>query len=192
MDCKLLSAVSALTFVLIYGCSKEPAAPASTQTTAVQAVATTTFRDCDECPEMVAVPAGRFFMGSRASVALRGVVVVPQRQVKIARPFGVGKFDVTFAEWDACVRERGCVRVRHAPGPPDDDEGWGRGKHPAMKVAWVEAKQYVQWLSRKTGKDYRLLSEAEWEYVARAGTTAPFSTGATINPKQANYDSRQS
>jgi formylglycine-generating enzyme required for sulfatase activity len=190
MDCKLLSAVSALTFVLIYGCGKESAPPASTQAAAVQ-TAPTTFRDCDECPEIVAVPAGRFLMGSPASEAQRGLDEEPQREVTIARPFGVGKFEVTFAEWDACVRERGCVRVRHAPGPPDDDEGWGRGKHPAMKVAWDEAKQYVQWLSRKTGKDYRLLSEAEWEYVARAGTTTPFSTGATINPKQANYDGRQ-
>ena len=189
---RILSIVSALTFVLIYGCGKESPPPAATQAAAVQAVAPTTFRDCDDCPEMVAIPAGSFMMGSPPSEAQRGFDEEPQHQVTIARKFAAGKFEVTFGEWDACVSERGCVRERHAPSAPDDDEGWGRGRQPAMKVAWSEAKQYVQWLSRKTGKNYRLLTEAEWEYVARAGTTTAFSTGATINPKQANYDAKQS
>src|SRR5688572_33410 len=177
--------VSALTFVLLYGCGKETSSPAK-QAEAVQAVASTAFRDCDQCPELVVIPAGSFMMGSPASEAQRGYDEGPQHPVTIARPFAAGKFEITFAEWDACVSDRGCVRVDGAPGAPDDDEGWGRGRQPAVKIAWSEAKQYVQWLSRKTGKTYRLLSEAEWEYVARAGTTTPFSTGATITPKEAN------
>ena len=190
MQSKRIFIVS-LTLLLIYGCGKESPPPAAPQAGAGQA-APATFRDCDECPEMVAIPAGSFLMGSPSSEAQRGLDEEPQHQVTIANKFAVGKFEVTFSEWDACVNDRGCVRVGHAPGPPDDDEGWGRGRQPVIKVAWSEAKQYVDWLSRKTGKKYRLLSEAEWEYVARAGTTTPFSTGATINPKQANYDAKHS
>ena len=110
----------------------------------------------------------------------------PQHRVTIAHPFAVGKFEVTFAEWDACVAQGGCT---YKPG----DEGWGRGKHPVIYVTWQDATQYTSWLSKKTGKAYRLLSEAEWEYAAR-GTTkisdphTPFSTGPTINYRQANYD----
>ena len=139
------------------------------------------FRDCDVCPEMVVVPAGSFMMGSPPGEEGRADSEGPQRKVTIARPFAVGKFEVTFAEWDACVAAGGC---KHNPG----DQGWGRGKRPVIDVSWDDiTKEYLPWLSRKTGKSYRLLSEAEWEYVARAGTTTPFSTGRTITPKQANF-----
>jgi formylglycine-generating enzyme required for sulfatase activity len=108
------------------------------------------FRDCSECPEMVVVPAGAASLASG-------------RNVTIAAPFAVGKFEVTFAEWDACVAQHGCS---HRP----DDEGWGRGRQPVMNVSWYAAQQYIAWLSKRTGKAYRLLSEAEWEYAAQAGT----------------------
>ena len=100
----------------------------------------------------------------------------------IPEPFAVGKYEVTFAEWNACVAAGGCNG--HRP----DDEGWGRGQRPVIDVNWGDAKAYVGWLSRKTGERYRLLSEAEWEYSARAGTTGPFHFGSTISTDQANYD----
>lgn len=139
------------------------------------------FRDCDACPEMVVVPAGSFRMGSPSSEAGRADDEGPVHRVNIAQPFAVGVYEVTFAEWDACVADGGCGG--HRPG----DEGWGRGTRPVINVDWEEAQAYVEWLSGKTGKRYRLLSESEWEYAARAGTTTPFHTGRSISTGQANY-----
>jgi formylglycine-generating enzyme required for sulfatase activity len=102
----------------------------------------------------------------------------PQRKVTISRPLAVGKYEVTFAEWDACVADLGCT---HRPS----DQGWGRGRRPVISVSWHDAKEYLSWLSRKTGKTYRLLSEAEWEYAARAGTTTRYAFGDTIRKSQA-------
>ncbi|HLK26642.1 MAG TPA: SUMF1/EgtB/PvdO family nonheme iron enzyme, partial [Caulobacteraceae bacterium] len=143
------------------------------------------FRECAaaDCPEMIVVPAGRFVMGSSAAeqarygAAARGVGANdlqnyqpgalsnegPQHPVTIARPFAVSRFDVTFAEWDVCARVGGC---RAKP-----DGGMGRGAKPAINISWDDAQQYVAWLSKMTGRQYRLLTEAEWEYAARAGTT---------------------
>lgn len=136
------------------------------------------FRECARCPQMVVIPAGEFTMGSPPS-ALQAEAA---HRVTIAAPFAVGKFTVTFDEWDDCVKGGGCAGYR------PDDQGWGRGKRPVIDVSWDLAKAYVDWLAAKTGKPYRLLSEAEWEYAARAGTTTQFSTGATISPRLANYD----
>ena len=121
-------------------------------------------------------------MGSPDSEEGRRSDEGPQHRVRIAQPFAVGRFEVTFDEWDACVAGGGCGGYR------PDDNGWGRGRRPVINVSWDDAKAYVQWLSSRTGKSYRLPSEAEWEYVARAGTTTPFWTGATISTEQANYD----
>ena len=140
--------------------------------------ALTEFRDCARCPQMVVIPAGDFTMGSPPS-ALQAEA---QHRVTIAAPFAVGKFAVTFEEWDDCVKGGGCTGYR------PDDQGWGRGRHPAIDISWDLAKAYVEWLAAKTGKPYRLLTEAEWEYAARAGTTTKFSTGDTISPRLANYD----
>jgi len=139
------------------------------------------FRECDKCPEMVVVPAGSFTMGSPDSELNRGRFEGPQHLVTFARPFAVGKFAVTFAEWDACVADGGC------DGYTPKDERWGRGRRPAINVSFDDANAYAAWLSAKTGKSYRLLSEAEREYATRAGTTTPFWWGAAISPKQANY-----
>ena len=140
------------------------------------------FRDCDACPELVVVPSGSFMMESPAGEADREEDEDPVHRVTIAEPFAVGIFEVTFREWDACVSGGGCNG--HLP----DDKGWGRGDRPVINVNWDDAQSYVGWLSRKAGEGYRLLSESEWEYVARAGTTGPFHTGATISTAQANYD----
>ncbi len=140
------------------------------------------FRDCPQCPEMVVVPAGSFMMGSPPSEKYRSSDEGPRRRVTFGHAFAAGKYEVTFAEWDACASDGGCGGRR--PG----DQDWGRGKRPVIFVSWEDAKSYARWLSRKTGKAYRLLSEAEWEYAARAGTTGPYHTGGTIATDQANYD----
>ena len=111
-----------------------PAARPAADTTA------RSFRDCPNCPEMVVVPAGEFLMGSPESERGRGKDEGPQHPVMIAQPLAVGKFEVTFNEWDACVADRGCT---YNPG----DEGWGRGRHPVINVSWNDVQQYTAWLS---------------------------------------------
>jgi len=139
------------------------------------------FKDLDVGPEMVVVPAGSFLMGSPDTEQGRGKDESPQHRVTLAKPFAVGRFAVTFDEWDACVSAGG------GTGYQPKDEGWGRGRRPVINVSWDDAKAYVDWLGRKTGKPYRLLSEAEWEYIARAGSTTPFWWGDSISTDQANY-----
>lgn len=126
--------------------------------------------DCANCPKLVVLPAGQVTIGSPAAEPARDKDEGPQHSVTIAKPFAVGKFEVTFEEWDACVADGGCNGHR----PADQN---GRGKKPVTNVSWNDAKAYVDWLSRKTGKRYRLLSEREWEYAARAGTTTRYSFG---------------
>jgi formylglycine-generating enzyme required for sulfatase activity len=130
-------------------------------------------------------------MGSPASEPGREANEGPQQQIVFAQKFAVGLSAVTFDEWNACVAEGGCNAYR--PG----DYGWGRGKRPAINVSWEDAQTYVKWLSQKTGAPYRLLSEAEHEYVARGCTSptcpsTPFWFGAQISPDRANYDWRYS
>jgi len=137
------------------------------------------FQDCADCPRMVVIPAGEFTMGSPPEE----LNAETQHRVVIGAPFAVSKFEITFDEWDACAKDDGCGGYR------PEDEGWGRGQRPAINISWEDAKSYVTWLGRKTGKPYRLLSEAEWEYAARAGTTTMFSFGATLSAAQANYNS---
>ncbi len=162
------------------------AAPAADAQGRRTAKADQSFRDCPSCPLMVKLPAGEFMMGSPPSELRREDHEGPQRRVALAQPFAIGKYEVTFAEWDACVAKGGC---RHKPS----DEGAGRGKRPVVNVSWGDAVEYVNWLAKSTGKPYRLPTEAEWEYAARGVTSAtaasqPFSTGPTIGYRQANYD----
>ena len=141
-----------------------------------------TLRSGDEGPQMVVVPAGTFQMGSPLSEAGREDDEGPERQVTIAEPFAVGTYEVTFEEWEACVRSGGCGGYR------PDDEGWGRDRRPVINVSWEDAQAYVRWLSEQTGAKYRLLSEAEWEYTARAGSTTAYSWGDTMGHNRANCD----
>jgi formylglycine-generating enzyme required for sulfatase activity len=140
------------------------------------------FRDCPECPEMIVIPAGSFMMGAPENEFGHQSYESPQHPVTITRPFAAGKFALTFTEWEACVNDGGCGS--YTP----NDRGWGRNNRPVINVSWNDAKAYAAWLSRKTGQNYRLLSEAEWEYAARAGSQTPFWWGSTITPNQANYD----
>ncbi len=130
-------------------------------------------------PEMVVIPAGRFRMGCVSGRDCENEEM-PVHEVRIAQPFALSKYEVTFAQWDACVADGGCGGYR------PDDEGWGRGNRPVIRVSWNHAMEYVQWLSGRTGKRYRLPTEAEWEYAARAGTTTKYSWGNDIGRNRAN------
>ncbi len=148
------------------------------------------FRECDACPEMVVIPPGSFTMGSPASEPQRYKNEDPSHTVTFAQFFAVGKFAVTFREWDICVADGGCGAYRPEDKPVTylpEEKGWGRGRQPVINVSWHDAKAYVSWLSQKTGKTYRLLSESEREYAARAGTDTPFWWGSSISDQQANY-----
>jgi formylglycine-generating enzyme required for sulfatase activity len=139
------------------------------------------FRECaprqqnqDYCPDMVVVPAGPFAMGSLRTNKKARPNELPQHPVTIAKPFAVSKFELTFAEWDACIAGGGCG------GYKPNDLGWGRREQPVIYVSWDDAQQYVAWLSKMTGKPYRLLTEAEYEYVTRAGKTTEYPWGNDI------------
>jgi formylglycine-generating enzyme required for sulfatase activity len=157
---------------------QEPAAPIAPAATDVQA-----HRDCVECPEMVVVPGGSFVMGAERWHDRHTLTfdAIPRREVTIAKAFAVGRYEVSFAEWDACVADGGCG------GPRPDDLGWGRENMPVLNVSWQDAQQYVSWLSQETGGRYRLLTEAEWEYAARAGSHAPYPWGDDASHVYANY-----
>lgn len=140
------------------------------------------FRDCLVCPSMVVAPAGKFMLGSTDAEHGHTKTEGPQTEVRFAKPFAIGKFEVTFDEWEVCVAEGGC---RRAP----EDEGWGRRNRPVIDVSWIEiTNEYLPWLTKKTGHEYRLPSETEWEYAARAGSTTPFWWGSKITAQNANYD----
>ena len=113
---------------------------------------------------MVVVPPGEFRMGD-----IQGSSSTDERpvhRVRIPRPFAIGRYEVTFDEYD--VRAR--LKRRALPS----DQGWGRGRRPAINVSWKDAVAYAEWLSKQTGKRYRLPTEAEWEYAARAGTETAY------------------
>ena len=140
-----------------------------------------TFQDCAECPKMVVVPSGLFTMGSSRDEAHHEDNEEPLHRVNISW-IAVGVYEVTLAEWYACVDAGGCGN--YIP----DDEGWGLRNHPVINVSWEDAQSYVRWLSVRTGKAYRLLSESEWEYVARSGTETAYSWGDSIGVNRANCE----
>ena len=130
---------------------------------------------------MVVVPAGRFRMGWLSDDGDCHGDEKPVREVVIAS-FALSKHEVTFAQWDACVSSGGCG------GHRADDRGRGRADRPVINVNWEHAQSYVSWLSRETGEEYRLPTEAEWEYAAQAGTTTKYSWGNEIGENRANCD----
>jgi len=137
------------------------------------------FKECaKDCPEMVVIPPGKFIMGSPEGEEGHTEFESPQHEVTLARPFAVGKFAVTFEEWDACAANGECDRnIRDA---------FGRGRQPVINITWDDAQTYVAWLSKMTGRAYRLLTEAEYEYAARAGTRTAYYWGEDIGENNAN------
>jgi formylglycine-generating enzyme required for sulfatase activity len=131
----------------------------------------TVFRDCDDCPELVWLPQGESQLGESEG-GRRHVATIDYT-------LAAGRFEVTFAEWDACASAGDCRRRPR-------DSGWGRGRQPVIDITWSDARQYAAWLSRKTGHTYRLLTEAEWEYAARAGTDARYWWGNEARAGVAN------
>lgn len=143
------------------------------------------FRECsaeqgnDYCPQMIVVPAGSFMMGSQANDPGNQPSEQPRHQVTIGKPFAVSKYQLTFDEWDVCADYGDCPRGV-------TDSGWGRGSQPVLNVSWDDAQRYVAWLSKTTGKPYRLLTEAEYEYAARAGSVTLYPWGDHIGANNAN------
>jgi formylglycine-generating enzyme required for sulfatase activity len=139
------------------------------------------FRECaKDCPTMIVIPTGEFIVGSPPTEPDRSDNEEPQHKVTIATPFAVSEYDVTFDDWDACVSVGAC--------PAASDGDYGRGTRPVINVSWNDAQQYAAWLSEMTGQPYRLLTEAEWEYAARAGTTTAYYWGDEIGKGNASCD----
>jgi formylglycine-generating enzyme required for sulfatase activity len=142
------------------------------------------FRECKaSCPEMLVIPAGHFLMGSLPTESGRVRQNEDdghghQHRVTISKPFAVSKFLVTFADWDACVSLGGCIEA--------GDAGFGHGQRPVLNVNLDDAQQYVAWLSAMTGKTYRVITEAEWEYAARGGTTSAYYWGDDVGSGNAD------
>ena len=134
-------------------------------------------RDCPDCPDMVIVPAGSFHMGSDHGAMDER----PVHPVTFRRAFALGRYEVTFRQWQACVRAGGCERRPR-------DFGWGRGERPVVDVDWHDAGRYAAWLAARTGKPYRLPSEAEWEYAARGGVRGDPGWNGTPALGRANCD----
>lgn len=147
------------------------------------------FKECaKDCPEMVVIPGGKFVMGSPADEERSDDLERPQHEVTIEKSFAVSRFELTFDEWDACVRHGGNC------DPGISDRGHGRGRIPAMNITWNDTQDYVTWLSLMTGRRYRLLTDAEWEYAVRAGTTTAFHFGSAKSalPEYAWYNANSS
>jgi formylglycine-generating enzyme required for sulfatase activity len=151
----------------------------------VEGAPKSTFQDCrrnsTDCPVMVVIPGGQFMMGSPDDDVYAGEEEHPLHRVSI-ESFAASKYDITFDDWAACVRGGGC-----STQPDPSDRGWGRGRRPVINVNWDDAQEYATWLSQMTGKQYRLLTEAEWEYAARAGTTTEYYWGDEAGLGRANF-----
>ena len=165
--------------------STETVAPPSEEAPVISATPTrppgSVFRDCEGCPDMVVLAGGEFTIGSPASERGRFSNEGPQ-QTRTVAPFALGVYEVTFAEWDRCLGAGACAGY----APPD--ESWGRGRRPVQAVSWNDAQAFVQWLNRQVGADvYRLPTEAEWEYAARAGSVTRFAFGDRITAAAARF-----
>jgi len=133
-------------------------------------------KDCNACPELAIIPPGSFIMGKDG----RHKNERPAHKVTIDKAYAIGLFEVSFDEWQACFDDGACGKTL------PDDHHWGRGNRPVINITWFDTKSYLAWLSDKTGKTYRLPSESEWEYAARAGTQTDFWWGDDVGQGKAN------
>ena len=141
----------------------QPIEAAPAESTAPQQGEGKVFRDCDSCPELVLVAPARFMMDTGGQDLKQQVHATAPQEVVISEPFAIGRYEITFDDWDACVSAGGCTNQ------PSDD-GWGRGRRPVIHVSFNDiTEQYLPWLSKVTGHDYRLPTEAEWELASRGG-----------------------
>lgn len=140
--------------------------------------ASSAFTDCDTCPDMIPLPAGSFQMGSPESEPGRTGNESPRHEVSVPA-FAISQTEITFDQWDACVDDGGCGNYSPA------DRGYGRGNQPVIGVSWKDAQNFARWLSQKTGRLYRLPTEAEWEYAARGGTETAYWWGENFDPTKA-------
>ncbi len=185
----VLIMIAADSLILMIGCTRSP----DHQITSLHAGAT--FRDCARCPEMVVIPAGSFVMGS-PEIEVGRDKDEGQHKVTIRYPFAVSKYPVTWDQWEDCVRDSACdgqaietsLRTDREGKPIQDYIDHGRGMRPVVGISWYDAQVFVGWLNKKTGQEgYRLLSESEYEYAARAGTTTVFPWGNEPSHEYANY-----
>ena len=167
-----------LTVLCITGCTPPPPAEpvvirVPVPTAPPADLAGRTIKDCDACPTMIVVPTGNFLMGAPTGEQGRDESEGPDHVVEIPSEFAVGVYEVTFNEWEACVIARRCGGLIPEGGGP------GMGGHPVINVSWQDAEGYLEWLTERTGYQYRLPTEAEWEYVARGGTQTSRYWGPT-------------
>jgi formylglycine-generating enzyme required for sulfatase activity len=146
--------------------AKQAATPTTNKTEGI--------RDCPACPEMLVLPAGTFTMGEKRGDRSER----PVHKVSIKRPFAIGKYEVTIGQWNECVKDGACSYKAAKGGPTEN--------FPVRDISWNDAQEYVRWLSQKTKQEYRLPSEAEWEYSARANRQTRFWWGDTVGTGNAN------
>ncbi len=155
--------------------AQERAQPAPSSEPAAKAVVgVSEVKDCPQCPTLVVLPGGTFTMGSNSSDPSEK----PAHRVSISEPFAIGKYEVTVEQWEACVAAKACSSVNNNNGRPKNT--------PVRDVSWDDAQQYVKWLSQVSGKEYRLPTEAEWEFAARGGTSTRYWWGEQMLPGNAN------
>ncbi len=198
--------LAAALLVALAACGKDdsagipPAAEQSVQVAGRTLKPGDTFRDCETCPELVVIPAGRFSMGTSGADPARSPDEAPQHQVTLLRPFAVGRFEVTRGEYAAFARATNQTPATECrafngnemvltPGRSWDSPGFEQSdRDPVVCINWDETRAYLQWLGITTGVEYRLLSESEWEYVARAGSVTARPWGAVVGRGNANCD----
>lgn len=159
---------------ITYPSEGKPSAPAAAAAAPATAARGGELRDCPACPVLVALSPGGFTMGSSTSDPAER----PPHHVNIGQPFAIGKYEVTVEQWNACADANACPKI--------GTNGSDAKNAPIRDVSWDDAQQYVAWLSKSTGKSYRLPTEAEWEYAARGGTGSAYWWGDQMKKGNAN------